>query len=163
MPGLQAAQPGSHGLAVSPALAFVGVVSSSYQFNYAEVALKHPTMSVLVSQARPHSAKGKWSGDMHTAVPCSGIQLVMQWSHVVSASVPRVSLLYSFSSKRCDVGWSRMFSALAVAARPRRETEECYAVMLPNFAHVIFPLITYFIHHVTEYCTVIGPHSTVRP
>ena len=62
----------------------------------------------------------------------------MQRSHAVSASVPHVSLSklsYSFfSSKRCDVGWSRMFSALAVAARPRRETEECYAVMLLNFA-----------------------------
>ena len=72
-------------------------------------------------------------GTCHTAVPRSRIQLVMQQSHAVGASVPRVSLLYSFSSKRCDVGWSQMFSALAVAARPRRETKECYAVMLPNF------------------------------
>ena len=65
-------------------------------------------------------------------------------------------MTFTVQPRGAVIGWSRMFSALAVAARPRRETVECYAAML------LVQLITCFRNHVTEYCTVIGPHSTVR-
>ena len=47
-----------------------------------------------------------------------------------------------------------------MAARPRRETEECYAVMLPNF-----PPRNLFVNcilHTSCDRTLLGPHSTVR-
>ena len=53
-----------------------------------------------------------------------------------------------------------MVSALAVAVRSQRETEECCAGMFLGMLYVMISLITYFIHHVTEYCTVIGQQST---
>ena len=109
-------------------------------------------LSLVWPDPIPHRGKGSGTWPQSNLLPrnlISHVNLVMM-SAMAIAKVRLVTFLHSqFQFLLCSSSWLKTLLTLQVDS-------------LFKLKFWIFPLITYFRYPITEYCAVIGMHSTVR-